>query len=178
MKACIKHIFLAAMGTLGVFFFVTMQSCNEDKCKSIVCAYGGVCKEGTCICPAGYEGSQCETITRQRYQGVWIVEEEGTSSMPARYEVNISYGTTMTDILITNFYNKIKVPVEARIKGDTMFIHNQIRDGYKINGIGILGKSLYYGENGVMNVRYTIEAPDGTIDDYGLNGGHVSIWNH
>src|SRR5690606_22092293 len=50
MKARLKSIILSALGVASVFTTVTVSSCNNDPCKSIVCAYGGTCADGDCIC--------------------------------------------------------------------------------------------------------------------------------
>jgi hypothetical protein len=178
MKARLKTIILSALGAISSFGAVTYSSCEPDKCKSIVCAYGGVCKEGTCICPTGYEGFQCETITRKKFQGNWTVMEKGTKSMPANYSLVIEYGENMTDMTITNFYNKFTTPINVRVKGDTMFIPQQPVEGYEIlGGKGYLTGEGHYSQNGQMMVFYSIKMPDGKINDFGINAGDVSVWN-
>lgn len=178
MKARLKTIILSALGAITAFGAVTYSSCTPDKCKSIVCAHGGVCKEGTCVCPTGYEGYQCETITRDKFHGIWTVFEKGTASMPAQYDVRVDYGANMTDMTITNFYNKLVTPVNIRVKGDTMYIPQQTIEGYEIKGIGyLLEKSIPYPEHATMNVFYTIKLPDGRVNDFGVNTGVVSEWN-
>jgi len=46
MKTPLKTIFFSALATLTIFLAVAYTSCNRDKCKTIVCANGGVCNEG------------------------------------------------------------------------------------------------------------------------------------
>jgi len=179
MKARLKTIVLSALGAIAAFTAVTSTSCEPDKCKAIVCAYGGVCKEGTCICPAGYEGYQCETVTRDRYKGVWTVFEDGTATNAGSpYDVTIEFGSSMTEMTIKNFYNKFKDEVvNVRIKGDTMFIPQQTIKDYEIKGHAYLKDSKYYGKNGELQVFYSIKLPDGRTNDFGLNNGVPSIWN-
>lgn len=178
MKARFKSIVLSALGAIAAFSAVTSTSCEPDKCKAVVCAYGGVCKEGTCICPTGYEGYQCETITRDRYKGVWTVFEKGTRTLPAQYDVVIEYGTTMIDLNIRNFNNLYQTEVvSVTIKGDTIYIPQQTVKDYVIQGKGYITKSNYYGENGLIKMSYSVRNPDGTVNDYGLNAGILSEWN-
>ena len=178
MKARFQSIVLSALGVIAAFASVTYTSCEPDKCKAVVCAYNGVCKEGTCICPAGYEGYQCETVTRDRYKGVWTVFEKGTASHPAQYDVVIEYGPSMTELSIRNFYNRFKDEiVSVNIKGDTMYVPQQTVQGHTIQGLGYITKANYYGKNGEIIMNYTVRLPDGRTDDFGVNIGTSSLWN-
>lgn len=49
---------------LGLILFTNFQfqSCKKDPCKSTVCLNGGVCDDGSCQCPTGYSGPQCENF--------------------------------------------------------------------------------------------------------------------
>src|ERR1044072_992972 len=52
----------AAFVALLLFSAVVYSSCHKndiDSCNSAVCYNGGVCKDGVCICAAGYEGPHC-----------------------------------------------------------------------------------------------------------------------
>jgi hypothetical protein len=40
--------------------FFALSGCKKDQCESINCLNGGVCVDGTCECPAGYSGTNCE----------------------------------------------------------------------------------------------------------------------
>jgi hypothetical protein len=178
MKACLKTIVLSAVTAFAAFSAVTYSSCNNDKCKAIACAYGGVCKDGDCICPSGYEGTQCETITRDKYVGVWAVMENGTYTETSAFDVSIKPGLTMTDLVITNFYNKPDLNVGMKIKGDSIFIPQQVVTHYQIQGWGILDRDAYYAKHGKMDVHYTItDLDNGLTDDFGLHTGEISVWS-
>ena len=47
-----------------LFFFLLSTGCQEpepiDPCENITCNNGGTCIEGTCNCPDGFSGPQCE----------------------------------------------------------------------------------------------------------------------
>lgn len=180
MKARVKSIILSAVAVFAVFATVTVTSCNNDKCKAIVCSYGGTCtaETGECICPSGYEGTYCEVVTREKYKGVWTVFENGTVTNPAQYEIAFVEGNGATEMTISNFYNRFPLTqVNVRVKGDSIFIPQQSVDGYVIEGTGVLMWDEFYPDNGEIELRYKVINPEGKTDDFGVNGGDPSIWN-
>lgn len=184
MKARYKTILLSALGAFTVFTAVTFSSCKEDKCKAIVCAYGGVCTDGTCLCPSGYEGPQCETITRERYLGPWIVTEDGSLSNAAQYTVSVERGDNITELKLKNFRNRFLTDVSAFVKGDTLYIPEQTIDKNdamgtwsEVRGTGYITEDKYYGKNGKLVIRYVVEDQAGNIDDFGIDSGDPSLWN-
>lgn len=55
-------------------FSFMFSSCgkSEDKaCKSVTCSNGGKCNDGTCECPAGYEGHYCERLSAEKFVGLY-----------------------------------------------------------------------------------------------------------
>lgn len=180
MKGRLKSLVLAALGAILSFTTVTFTACNDDPCKAIACAYGGVCKDGACACPSGYEGIHCEIVTRDKYVGTWTVFEKGTSTMPAEYPLSIDYGLTPTTLNIRNFYNRFNdknQPVAATVRGDSMFI-NTFVEHFKVEGTGVLKWESYYPKHGELTLRYTVrDTITGQINDFGVNAGVPSIWN-
>jgi hypothetical protein len=47
---------------------VTIFSC-ADPCSKTNCQNGGVCSDGSCYCPSGYEGVNCESESRTKFYG-------------------------------------------------------------------------------------------------------------
>jgi len=182
MKARLKTIIISALSSILAFSAVTYNSCKPDKCKSIRCAYGGVCKDGNCLCQSGYEGSQCETVVRDKFLGVWSVFESGTlNGQPANYTISIIAGDNITDVKIHNFYNFLTNDVYAIVKGDSLVINRQSVNGRTVEGYGFLDPDKHYTEHGKFVVHYAVTIDSsGRIDDYGLfpqYGGTESLWN-
>lgn len=178
MKARLKTIVLSAFSALAVFSAVTYSSCENDKCKSIVCAYGGVCTDGQCLCLSGYEGAQCETITRQRYLGSWVVTENGSVTEPAQYTVSIEPGDNISELRIKSLRNLFTTAVSAYVIGDSLYIPEQITDDHDITGYGYMTDEKFYGDNGKLVVYYRVtNRSTGLIDYFGLDEGEASIWN-
>jgi hypothetical protein len=50
-----RALLLSSIAVMCLF-----SSCKEDKCETVSCQNGGTCVEGTCNCPTGYSGANCE----------------------------------------------------------------------------------------------------------------------
>lgn len=178
MKARIKSVILSAIGVIGAFSMATYSSCNSDKCKTITCAYQGVCNEGKCICQSGYEGPQCETVTRKKYLGTWVVTENGSITDASQYTVAVVAGPNMTEVRIKNFRNFIMDDVNAFVKKDSIYIPQQSMQGQTIIGYGWVEDEKYYGDNGRIVLKYKVtDDATGASDDFGYEGGDPSLWN-
>lgn len=182
MRIQLKSTLLSAIGALALVSAVTLYSCKEDKCKSVVCAYGGICQDdGSCKCQIGYEGERCETITREKFKGVWSVVEDGTASNPAHYAVSVENGDKINEVLIRNFYNQYNGEVMAYVKGDTLTIPvQQIQVGEEVltvQGMGYAVPEAFYDLHGKLVLTYQVTYEDGTRDMFGINGtNNQSIW--
>lgn len=176
MRARLKAIYFATIATLSIFSTVAYVSCEQEKCKSVTCAYGGVCVQGACNCLAGYEGPRCETINRLRYLNTWNVTEDGTVTEATQYTVTIVGGPNIQEVLISNFNNRLTEPVTAFVEGDTLKIPAQTRNNVTVEGVGYLTAQKYDGRSGTMVVRYKVTDAT-TTNDYGLDGGDASLWN-
>ena len=178
MKSPFKTILISAFGAMAVFSAVTYSSCEVEKCKSIVCANGGVCSDGFCLCPTGYEGPQCETVNRARYIAPWTVTENGSITDAAQYSISIVAGDNISELKIKNFRNLLVGLVKAYVQGDTLYIPQQVVDSQEVIGTGILEDDKFYGRYGKLTVRYKItDLRTGNTDDFGIEGPDASLWN-
>jgi hypothetical protein len=187
MKSRLRTIFISSIVTISAFISVGYVACNRDKCKTLVCANGGICNLGTCICPSGYEGAQCETVSRNKFLGIWSVFEKGSISNAAQYTVTISAfddpgNTDPSNVMIHPFYNYFKTNVKAYVVRDTMFIPNQEYEGKLLFGIGTIYSTSTYGQYAAMSVRYEIiDTATQVVNDFGYNsvvdGSDASQWN-
>jgi hypothetical protein len=181
MKTPFKSILVAALVTFSAFISIAYLSCNRDKCKTIVCANGGVCNGGACICPAGYEGSNCETLSRTKFEGNWTVLEKGSITEQAQYPVSIVDGIDVSHVLIKNFYNYFKTPITGYVIGDTLYVPNQQYEGKLVLGAGFIFTSNTYVQFGTISMRYeVIDTATQAVTDFGWydpDGSNPSIWN-
>ncbi len=179
MKTCVKTIVLSALSALVVFTGLTYTSCNPDKCKAITCAYGGVCTDGECTCATGYEGNQCEKVTRDKFTGEWTVIEVGTQTGNNSYVLYITDAKAVQDVAILNFYNYIPQgqAVMANVSKDTLYIPRQEVFNRTIEGFGYLDPDVTVYEQAHMIVRYRVIEPiSGTVNDFGFIEGQPSDW--
>ncbi len=177
----LKSILLAGFLTLGTFASTIMTSCNPDACKDVVCNNGGTCTDGTCSCPSGYEGANCDTKSNAKFINAagWQVTEDGTSSSAATYVVNITANSTIANgIYISNVWDSFTATVNATVDGNNITIARQQpdNDGFYVEGNGTINTNL----NPVtITVKYKVTDETGTpivTDDFGLSSGSPSVW--
>jgi len=81
---------------MGLIALTTVVSCDwEDEeptdtsCDSVICYNGGVCQNGTCNCPPGYSGDECEVDNNGDCAGVACYNGgtcvNGTCDCPPNY---------------------------------------------------------------------------------------------
>jgi len=182
MKIPTKKILIFSLSAFSAFFLLFGSSCNRDKCKTVVCAYNGVCNQGACICQAGYEGSNCETISRDKYLGNWTVFEKGSTTDAAQYSVSVVASNDVTQVAILNFNNFFTVPILATVSGDSIVIPNQQYDGKVVFGTGYIYSNVTYGQYGAISLSYeVVDTATLRVDDYGyysnLDLSQPSAWN-
>ncbi len=174
MKATFKPVIYSAIITLSAFLAVIYTSCKQDKCKAISCAYGGACVDGVCHCLAGYEGLSCETISRDKFVGLYNVQEQGSISPLRQYPIAIENDPLdVTKVQIKNLYNFFNTtPVTGVVNGDTLTIPNQQLLGKVVFGTGYVHYTKQYSSGPVTAVSMRYEVVDSAsgnriVDDFG-----------
>ncbi len=181
MNSPLKKVLYSVLVTILTIGSATYFSCNRDKCKSVVCAHGGVCDGGRCICKSGYEGSNCETISRDKFIGAWAVFEKGSITNAAQYPIAIERSNNITDVAIINFYNYFKAPIKGYVIRDTLYIPNQQLEGHVVFGQGVIYSNTTYGQYGSISMRYeVIDTATNVPNDFGYYAPDLSepsSWN-
>lgn len=67
-----KHTLITAFAFVGISSTVLYTACEKDSCTDLTCKNGGSCADGYCRCPTGFEGSECETKTVDRFIGEYV----------------------------------------------------------------------------------------------------------
>lgn len=73
-----KNLFLLPALLFAAFLTTTMTSCG-DNCKDVECNTG-ICVDGTCECPDGYEGTNCEIQWSAKFAGTYTGSDVVTAS--------------------------------------------------------------------------------------------------
>jgi len=182
MKAYIrKTVFFTGL-VLAIMSVMSFMACNRNKCNTVVCLNRGVCNDGACTCPVGYEGANCETEIRKKFTGNWRVFEKGSASLAKQYGVSVTNGEGVTDLLITNFNNYFHGRIRAYVEGTRIIIPVQRTEGKVVYGEGDLFTTVTYGQFGGITFRYIVQdSATLTKDDYGyepaIDFSEPSDWN-
>lgn len=166
-----KSILSVALVSAGLFISGLIVSCgkdNSDTCKQ-TCQNGGTCVNGSCSCPAGYEGTSCEIKSLTKFTGSWKVTENlslnGSDSVldNSGYLVNISpaNNTTVTDLLVDNIADAGNVVrLNGKVTNNTLSIATDTIQG-KIYAVPTITKT----NDSTLNIRFSVtDAATGTLE--------------
>ena len=79
---------------------ITIFSSCLDPCRKTKCTNGGTCFDGTCECPLGYEGKNCETEMRDKFIGTFNGTTTIVGEKPENDKITISARASVTEISI------------------------------------------------------------------------------
>ncbi len=187
MKNTLKILPGLILFVLLVTISVYITSCGKNDVNKTVkvicvsCGNGGQCINGVCICPVGYEGSDCSTISRNKFLGNWDVSEKGSITTAAQYGLTIMPDTAINCVKITNFNNYFRTNIRANVQGVTLVIPNQQYEGKSVIGVGTISLSTSTGQFGSMTLKYEVtDTGTGIVNDFGYNpvdGSNPATWN-
>ena len=160
-----KYLFVfSIIACSAMVTLVTSCKKDEDPCKDVSCLNGGTCIDGTCDCPDGFSGPNCETED-PCYEAVendtWGYDDFGGPecwSMVCGHD-ECGFGTRQSPINITNAEPTSDLP-NLSISGSlttTIIINN----GHTIQFAQQPGSFITYGNT-----------DNGLFDDYTLGQFH------
>lgn len=133
-----KHLTDRLVLLLGTLCITGYYSCIKDNCGNVVCNNEGVCVDGVCACPSGYEGIYCEQIWSDKFTGKWQADDNYNKDTVHRYYDMQINGTaspdtfaihnladSMTILCARSAYNKFVFKPGQQT--DTFFV---LQDGY------------------------------------------------
>ena len=143
----IKLVAFSAFLTISAFCAVLYTSCTKDACKNVTCLNGGTCSGGNCTCPTGYEGTTCQTKSRDKFVGTYLGSEicnVGTDN----YSIVLAAGSADLSLTYSNLYNEAFTANCTMVATDS-FSFSGTQSGATFSGTGRLVTNT-------LTVHYTI----------------------
>ncbi|MBC7554602.1 MAG: calcium-binding EGF-like domain-containing protein [Taibaiella sp.] len=160
-----RLIALSALVTVGSFSTIVYTSCTKDACKGVTCQNGGTCDGGTCTCPTGYEGTNCQTESRTKIIKIWSASDVQVSPVVAlpTYTSSISAGTATAAVKISNFSGLFTNDVNGTLSGNTITVGTQTPDA---DTFSVSGSGTYDATSKKITWNYTITNPQNLTRSY------------
>ncbi|MCW3121104.1 MAG: hypothetical protein JWQ38_596 [Flavipsychrobacter sp.] len=145
-----KQIALGVIIAVSAFGTVLYTSCTKDACKDVVCQNAGTCTDGKCTCPTGYEGTNCETKSRDKFVGTYVGTETCTVGTDA-YSITLAANSDALKLTYTNLYND-NITATCTMTGLNTFSFSGTQGGATFSGTGTLSTNT-------LTVTYTLSNP-------------------
>jgi hypothetical protein len=143
-----RSILLTVFLTLTVISAVSYMACNKNHCSSVVCLNLGVCNGGTCVCPTGYEGYNCGTLSRDKF--IFTYNGGDTCDTAGYNQYPIHLLAVLSDSLELNMKNFLNNPYDSAtcfIESTDSFYFIGSNNGTSYTGTGKLNHDtlvMYY----------------------------------
>lgn len=148
----------------AMFSIAILTSCT-DPCDDVNCLNEGICDDGTCECIAGFEGKNCEILTRDSIAGNFAIASTCDDGFTPTDNWAIGGSSSASNEILINNFHKPTLNIIATITGPTTFdIKEQfVSDGaigYTFSGTGTIE------DNNKLNVSYQAitDSPATTIN--------------
>lgn len=149
--------------SLGAVF--TFVSCEDDPCEDVTCVNGtptesnGSC---SCDCDAGYEGTDCSTVSRDKFIGTYNISDDCLTS---GYSNSVSAGSSIDKVVFSNLGNfSTAAVVVATVDGNSLEVSGFTDGaGRDWTASGTLSGST-------LTLTYTVTYSDGTSETCTITG--------
>jgi hypothetical protein len=144
MKNLIKIVATSISLCATVFF----TACEADKCKTrgIACQNDGVCYDGVCNCPVGFDGDSCQFKENEKFvakYGGILLSSDGGSSLGTNDTLTIIAQGGNSGINITGKKAPEKASFNAVVKNNAVTVNKTLgSNGYTYYGAGSLNGKL------------------------------------
>lgn len=133
---------------------IFLGSCKDEPCDNIICQNDGICKDGLCDCPSGFEGEFCEELSRQKISGNFDVSSScaGDTSVTDIWAIGAS-ASAVNEVLIGNFHKPALNVIATITELNVIEIKEQFIGGstsYTIYGSGSIEAE------GQLSIQYTV----------------------
>ncbi len=152
MLSRLAKLFLPAL--LAASFF---SSCERNPCKDVLCPGIKHCLSGSCVCPNGYEGPDCYTLSSDKFTGSYNVYEtcdNGFANFPY-YTCYISPDASSANrLIISGLFNQMNAT--AYIYTDPNNVGNTISIPYQTQGaLSVEGSGSFDSYNNRMLISFS-----------------------
>jgi hypothetical protein len=148
-----KGVIVLSIVTILSFISIVWVSCskpekNPKSCAGVICANGGYCDTGVCVCPTGYEGPRCATAVVTKFIGTWDVNQKVIGSDSANiigdstsYIAFLKKTATPTTFFIDNFYGDasynniictVNKDTSTKFTVDTLTAFHMLYDNFRV----------------------------------------------
>lgn len=143
---------------VALAFLFAISGCDRKNCSDVVCDYGMTCNQGQCYCPDGYEGTDCSTVSANKYVGSYNVNEAcytGASNFFS-YPAYITNGYRINELQVSNLFGMTSaiayVYTDASNQGNVIEVPMQSQGGLTFSGQGTFDPINY---RITINFNYT-----------------------
>ena len=124
-----KHTLISALAFIGVSSTVLYTACEKDSCLTLKCRNGGVCTDGLCQCPQGFEGSECTLHASERFIGAY----RGSTVVDNReyyLDSAVIEQVTAPDVVAFHFWSEPKKIYQGRVEGSYLKVKDESTGEY------------------------------------------------
>ncbi len=161
-----KNIFRLALATVSLSAMVFFTACEADKCKTrgIVCLNDGICYDGVCNCPVGFDGDSCQFKENAKFvakYGGILLSSNGGSTLGTNDTIVITAQNNNSGISLTGKKAPQKATFTGVVKNNAITIDKVLgSNNYRYTGTGSLNGQL-------LSLTMTADSLD-------INGGIVN----
>lgn len=151
-----KYSLITAIGFIFISFSMVYTSCVDDSCETLLCRHDGVCVDGFCRCPDGYEGAQCEVIAARAFWGKFAGQSQ-IDGKPVFADTayirssELIYDETRVDIKI---YSRQPEVITGKVIGEEAFVTDTLNKKVIVNLVqpGVVEVTIEEDINGQLRI--------------------------
>ena len=159
-----KIIFTTIVAFLLVSTSIVFNACNKDLCKDITCKNNGVCRDGSCKCPTGFEGPYCATKMYEKFIGTFDGYYRCNGTDPKLRTLVVSPDVQPNKVILYNIMESQDITLNATVDGVKVEIEKTT-----------VGHHTYSGNGHIVDLDITLFVQDyydldSTTHTYTYNG--------
>ncbi len=128
------------------FLAIFSTSCERNRCytRGTTCQNGGVCFDGLCQCPSGFDGDSCQFAANRKFINRFGGIYAPSNTVAGDDTIVVSAGADNNSI---NFYHTKRVTgvsFTAKIKNNDITVPSVVgANGFTYSGTGSLNKDIF-----------------------------------